>query len=45
MVLKLVRTKKYDEVEGEEVIYKGNIKDINCFYPLNNNGKPAIPSV
>lgn len=43
MVLKIVSNREYEitdsteKIIGEEIIYRGNIKDIKCFYPLNSN--------
>lgn len=35
MILKIIKRNKIEGKGYETVIYKGNIKEIQCFYPLN----------
>ena len=45
MVLKLCRNKDYDDIKSEEIQYKGNVKDILCHYPLNEEKAPQTATI
>ena len=36
MILKIIKRNQYEGKEYEEVIYKGNIKEIQCHFPLDS---------